>query len=347
MPNYNLANKARISTDKGVLGGMAAPLTQFKQYGIHMYSMMSNLVRASINGASKQERREATKAFAGILATHALMAGAIGGTFLSDVLRWVGGAYDWATGAAKPHDYQNDVRAWLASAFGPELGEIVARGLPHAAGFDIHRRVGLSNLLEPPELKSFDTKGFGEALAAAMTGAAGQDATTIAGATTKILSGDIMGGLKDTVPRVIRDPIKAYNLAERGVTDSKGKTILPPSKLSAGDIAYQAAGFQPSKVSEFREGRNAILEAREEQTHARSQVMTAFTTAAPSDRHSVIEQVRSYNREHPNEPITYSQLLQAQKRQAEQTKQPGTFGLRVPKKSLQEMRQHGSFANSP
>jgi hypothetical protein len=311
-----------------------------------MYNVMGALLHQSMNGATKAEKREATKAFAGMLATHALMAGTL--TLIADPLRYVMGAYDWITGAAKPHDYQNDVRSWIADAFGPEIGEVISRGLPHAAGFDIHRRVGLSNLLEIPELKSFDAKGWGEMVAAAMTGASGQDAVQMADGMHKLMpwNFDLMGALKGLAPRPVRDVGKAINLANKGVTDSKGKTILPPEKLSSADIAYQALGFQPSRVSEFREGRNAILEAREEQVSARSKVMTAFTTAAPSDRHSVIEQVREYNREHPQEPITYSQLLQGVKRQQEQARQPATFGVRVPKKATREMGQHGSFANT-
>ncbi len=346
-PNYNLANKARIATDKGPLGAMAGPLTQFKQYGLHMYSMMANLVRASINGASKQERREARRAFAGILATHAMMAGTL--TLLGDPLRWIGGAYDWATGADRPHDYENDVRGWISDAFGPELGEVIARGVPHAAGIDIHRRVGLANLLEPPELKSFSSAGYAEAIAAAMTGAAGEDATTMAGGMSKILHGDITGGLKDLVPRIIRDPMKADALATQGVTDSKGKTILPADKLSTGDIAAQAVGFQPSRVSEFREGRFAVQEARQEATSARGKIMAAFVAATPDDRHDVLEQVQQFNHANPAERISYAQLLQAvqrQRKQASAAARPGSFGLAMPKQGASSLTQAGRFANA-
>jgi hypothetical protein len=193
-----------------------------------MYSMMANLVKTSIDGASKQDRMEARKAFAAILATHALMAGSL--TLIADPLRYVMGAYDYFTDADRPHDYQNDVRSWIADAFGPELGEIVSRGLPHAAGFDIHRRVGLANLLEVPELKEFSKKGFGEMLVAATTGAAGEDATQMAEGCTRWSATETSGLVSGMVPRVVRDAMKASNLAEKGVTDSKGKTILPASK---------------------------------------------------------------------------------------------------------------------
>ena len=66
------------------------------------------------------------------------------------------------------------------------------------------------------------------------------------------MQGDL-GGAKALLPRIVRDPIKAINLASQGVTDSRGNTILPPAKLSPYDIGLQAVGFQPSKVSEVRE----------------------------------------------------------------------------------------------
>jgi hypothetical protein len=344
MPNYNLGNKSRQSTNRGFLGEAAAPLMQFKQYGINMYSVMANLVQASIHNAPGPERTEARKAFAGILATHAMMAGVFALPFVGDPLRYVGGLYDLIT-RTKPHDYENDVRRWIADAFGPELGEIVSRGLPHIAGIDIHRRVGLSNLLEVPELKSFDKKGFAELVAAAMTGAAGDDATAIAGGMMKVVQGDVMAGVKAMVPRVVRDPMKAAGLATSGVTDSKGKTILPASKLSGGDVAAQALGFQPARVSEFREGRNAVLEAREEATVARTRALNAFTTASPSGRTSALKEVQDYNRGNPQAPITYAQLMSALKRQAQTTQNPGAFGLSLPKKSAHTLSKQGSFAN--
>jgi Inorganic Pyrophosphatase len=352
MPNYNQVNKARISTRQGPLGAFGAPLTQFKQYGFHMYSVMANTLRESLHGATREDRMEARKAFAGILATHALMAGSL--TLVGEPLRIIGGLYDLFTGADKPHNYENDVRSWMASAMGPELGEVAARGLPHLAGIDIHRRVGLTNLLETPEINSFDAKGFGEAVGAAMTGAAGEDATTIAAGAHSIMAGlmqgdggKILNGLKAAIPRVVRDPMKAADLADRGVTDSRGRTILPPSRLSTGDVAAQALGFQPARVSEFREGRNAVIEAREEATAARSTALNAFVTASPTGRRDALTKVQDYNRSNPQSPITYSQLLQALKRQQSQTKaSPRTFGLQLPNRQAPALEKAGAFANT-
>lgn len=346
-PNNNLTNKARIATSRGPLGAAAAPLLQFKQFGIHMYSVMANLGRASIHGASRQERVEARKALAGILATHSLMAGSL--TLIADPLRYIGGAYDFITGADKPHDYQNDVRSWIADAFGPEIGEIVSRGLPHLAGVDIHNRVGINNMLNMPDLKEFTAKGMAETIAAAMTGAAGQDATKMAEGMHKILKGDVVAGIKDLAPRIIRDPMKAgivpgmSGLADKGVTDSKGRTIMPASKLSNLDIAYQAIGFQPSRVSEFREQRNADIEFRDEVQSARSHAFNKFLTSTPAERRDALVEVQAYNRRHPESPITYAQLTAGIKRQQEAVQ--SRSGLKLSKNMQAALNRQGAFAN--
>jgi len=342
MPNYNAANKARIATAKGPLGQMAGPIMQFKNYGVHMYAMMGNLLRSSIHGASRAERMEARKAFAGILATHAMMAGVL--TLLPDPIKWALGAYDWATGAQQPHDYENDVRSWIASAFGPEVGEVISRGLPHALGIDVHRRIGLSNLLELPEIDSFKADGFGKALATAAFGAAGEDATQMAAAAPKLFPGpnfDPFNALKGLVPRVIRDPMKALALAQSGVTNARGQTLLPTSKLAPTDVAVQAAGFIPADVSEFHEGRSAVIEARQEMQEERSQILQRFVGAR--DRGTVLPDVQAYNLEHPGSPITYSQLLQALKRGA--ATGVGPFGLTLPKTAARELARKGAFTN--
>lgn len=340
-PNYNLSNKSRLATPKGPLGGLAAPLMQFKAYGIHMYGVMSALAHESVTGPNKWENR---KALAGVLATHAMMAGSL--TLIADPLRYVMGAYDLATGASQPHDYENDARSFIAGAFGPTMGEVISRGLPHAVGIDINHRVGLADLLEIPGLDKFSKDSVMQMLGTAMTGATGENASTAMAAIPKLLNGDIVGGAKDMVPRVVRDVMKAIALNDQGVVDGRGNTLLPPSKISPWDAAVQAAGFQPSKVSEFREQRGAEMEAKEEQTQARMAVARAWVQASPSDKAGVVAQVSAYNAANPGATITVGQLLRMQQAQ---TRPPNASdaGVRTSRPNTPFINQAGAFANVP
>ena len=285
----------------------------------------------------------------GILATHTLMAGTF--TLIADPLRYIMGAYDAVTGAAKPHDYTNDLRNMMSDEFGPELGGFLARGAGEVAGAEWYRRIGLSNLLEMPELKSFDKAGVFEMMATALFGASGEDAATMAGGLMKGMGGDVHGMLMATVPRLLRDPMKAYGLATEGAKTQAGKTVLTPDKLSTSDIAYQAAGFTPTRVDEARTARYAIEQRQEELKNARSKLTQAFVAADADGRSSAMTNIRAFNADPANRGMTITtgelmQALQAKRKAAAQAVvRPGTFGLALPKKASNTLQQEGRFAN--
>lgn len=334
MPNYSAANK-------GSMDRWLGPLLQFKRYGIHMYTLMGNLAREMAHGDNKFE---AAKALSGLILTHAMMAGVI--TTIADPLRYLGGAYDMLT-TGKPKDRQAAIRGWLADTFGQTAGEIIGRGIPHAAGIDMRHRVGLENLLELPELNGLDKDSIGQFLLGMTTGATGESLIDMGTAAGKLIHGDLGGFLQGVVPRLVRDPMKAFNLAERGVTSGTGQTVLPPSRLSAGDVAAQALGFQPATVSEFREGRNAALAQREELTSEHSRLEQKWLQADPADRPAVMAEIRAFNADEVTRrwgmPLTMDQLMRAQAAGRKASQSP--FGLRLPAKSVQGARYVGRFAN--
>ena len=338
LPNWNPANKPRISTDKGILGKFSAPIMQFKFYGLNEYSLLSTLVRDSIKGATPEAKREARKAFAGVMAGHALMAGVL--TWIADPVRYIGGAYDLITGAPA-HDRQPDMRAFMSDTFGPELGEVLSRGAPHLWGQDWHYRLGIQNPLNIPQLNGFTKKDWVTFIGTALMGAAGEDAATVAGGFTKLAQGDL-SGLTDVVPRIVRDPLKAAHLASQGVTDSTGKVVLAPEQLTPTDVASQALGFQPSRVSEVREKRNAILQMRTEWQGERTRLEGRWLDAEPADRAAIMSEIREWNQTHHGMGITQGQLLQLAQARRRQAKGPA--GLRLPPKAARELSQAGRFA---
>ena len=270
-----------------------------------------------------------------------MMAGTL--TLIADPLRYVGGAYDLMTGANKPHDYENDVRRWITSWAGPEMGAVLARGAPYALGMDIHRRVGLANILEVPELDSFDKAGMFKMIASAALGASGENAANVGDGMSKIAHGDIMGGIMAAIPRVVRDPIKAINLANQGVTDSKGKTALAPEQLSGWDVGLQAAGVQPARVSEFREHRNAVLEREQEVKTEHDRLVQAWASASPADRPTVMHQIADYRQDPRNasQPITMGGLMRAANDRKKQPNAP--YGLKLPKRGQASLLDAANF----
>lgn len=340
-PNYTAGNRELLTSPSGPIGVWGAPLMQFKRYGLHMYAMMGNLTKESMRAGTSAERWEARKSLAYLMGSHAMMAGVIG-LPTTDAIRYIGGAWDLFHGRA-PHNYQNDMRAAIANVFGKTAGELISRGLPHALGFDVHRRVSLNNLLEMPELSDFGKKGIGEALMHLVTGATGENLTNAMAGAEKLFQGDFGGAAKAYLPRIVRDPMKAIELASHGVVDSKGHTILPAQKLTPYDIGLQAAGFQPSRVSETREGRSAVLEAREERTAERSHLETRWLEGNPSERAAAWQAIVAYNAANPTARITRDQLLQQEKASK---KSSATYGLRLPRAQTRDLMHAGAFANA-
>jgi len=345
IPNYG--GKARIATEKGPLGKIALPLVQFKNYGLHMYSVMLGLAHQSLRGADATERKEAALALAGILGTHALMAGSL--TILGDPLTLAGVAYGAATGQTKPHDFEADLRSFFSDVMGPTMGEIFSRGLPHAIGIDLSHSIGLSNLLEMPELEGFDSKSFLKWLGAIATGAAGEDASNEVGGLLNIYHGNYQKGFEAMLPRPLRDPLKAIRYANEGIPGPGGRPGLPAESISPAGIVGQALGFQPADVSEYREGRAAVEQAKAEAQVEQQRLSQAWVTAADNDaRTEAMQAIQQYNADHPGEEIQMPTLFAALRRaRLNQTAQPNaqTFGLELSPRQAKAMAQAGRFAN--
>jgi hypothetical protein len=261
------------------------------------------------------------------------MAGSLG--VIGDPLKLMSTAYDLFTGASRPSDFEADSRGFLSDTFGQTLGEIIARGVPHALGVDVSHRVGLSNLLEIPSLESYDGKGFLKWLGAAATGASGEDASTMAGGLVKMRQGDIVGGLQAMVPRVLRDPIKAVEQAD---------ATTGPS-IPAYEMVEQAIGFRPQAVSEYQEGKQAVYAAKQDLQDQRTALVKAWVGADTAGRTDAMSQVQQFNAANPGYEISPAQLFGALRQSRVQAAAQGGFGLRLTPQQLASAGKAGRFAN--
>jgi len=352
-PNYSSTNRARITTEKGSLKGAAPAIMQFKMYGLNESWLIANMMRNSFGpGVDKAVRIEAAKQLAGTFMMHSLAAGVL--TWMADPVRYLGGAIDLLTGHT-PKERMSAMRSWLADTMGPTMGEVVGAGVPHAFGVDMQHRLGVNNMFNLPQLNGYAPKDFVEAAGTFVFGSPGGATVNVMSGFMKMLQGGLSGGLHDmasgaavALPRVLRDPIKAGLLADRGVVDPRGKEILAPEKISPLDVGYQALGFAPSRVTEAREGRQAIVQARQQVADTRSRLVRRWLEADPGDRAAVWSEIAQYNASREvnlGSKITRDQLLQQLNERRKGKLHPGAFGLRLPKASERQLMEYGAFAN--
>jgi hypothetical protein len=304
MPNYTAVNRERLSS-----GPVMSTLMQFKRYGVHMYNTAATLLY-EMNHGDKESRWVAAKTMASLVTTHAMLAGVL--TLIADPLRYFMGTYDLVTGKASTsgfHDYTNDARKGFDDLLGPVIGknatEAIMMGLPHLLGMDWSKRTGIANMLEMPEMSGFNKKGMQDLLFGLATGATGENLSTMVDGAGKLLNGDVSGFL-GVLPRVLRDAMKAAELASHGLIDSTGKTIAGPEKFGWGSIASQAIGIQPSSVTEQRAGRGAVLEAEQEQKANKTRLSNRWLNAAPADRPAIWQQIMQFNRDPHNKGAAIS-----------------------------------------
>jgi len=219
----------------------------------------------------------------------------------------------------------------------------------------MEHRLGVNNMFNAPQLNGTSAKDFLEVAGGFALGSPGSAAANVVSGFAKMLQGGLSGGLHDMTegakilfPRVLHDPIKAIGLAQHGVVDSRGKEILSPKKISPLDVAYQGLGFAPSRVTEAREGRQAIVQARDYLNETRTKLVQRWLGADPVDRAAIWSEIAHFNASpqvNLGAKITRDQLLQQLQQRKQGQQHPGAFGLRLPKASERQLMEYGAFAN--
>jgi hypothetical protein len=196
-----------------------------------------------------------------------------------------------------------------------------------------------------PEMEGFTKKGAAQVLLGLATGATGENLQSQVEGWAALTHGDWQGFATKVIPRVFRDVAKGASIATEGIKDSRGNVILPPDKVGVSGGIAQAFGFQPSTVSEFREGRAAVQQATQEAKDEHTRLTQKWLKADPEDRADIMDEIHDYNADplHAGSRITMSQLLQAKQAQRKQGQMP--FGLKLPRKGMAALAAEGRFAN--
>lgn len=255
MFDFDAANRARQ-----LRGPVARMLTQFMSYNIQitekLYSEFHDAIGRARPGesaeAAKARRAESRRFLAGHLTAVAALSGTLGlpfATVVATVIERMFGDDD------DPYDATAAWRGFLSDVLGKEMGEVVARGLPRAAGFDISQRVGEQNLL--PFSEFLASRGsWKDAIESASSRSMGAVPSMFVGwldGANQIADGDVLGGMKAMVPVAFKNPLEAYRMYADGYVDSRGNKL--PMTPGARAILWQLIGFSPSEKAEYSEAR--------------------------------------------------------------------------------------------
>jgi hypothetical protein len=254
--------------------GVGKVALQFRKFQLIQLSFYAKLIKDALSGA---DRAAALKTLAYSLGHTGLLAGAMGLPGYS--------AIAWAINALlSDEDDKYDLTNELRKAIGDEqVANLILRGAPTLVGADISGKVGAGNMLSIMPFSQADlttTAGRFEAFGTLIGGAAGGMTSRMIDGLLLMSSGDWYRGLEMTMPKGVSDAMKAYRVANEGMTRRNGDIILPPDEVSAMDTLFQAIGVQPVEQTVTYERQNLMKATTQNFTERTTRIKNDYVKAA-------------------------------------------------------------------
>ncbi|MBB3947058.1 N12 class adenine-specific DNA methylase [Rhizobium skierniewicense] len=250
----------------------------FRQHNINMLYRVIRDIHQSTKGETAQARKEARYQLAGVLGMMTAMAGVTGTMGFSLAMMMAGMIFG---DDDDPMAFEDQFKADVVDILGPQLGGILLNGAPgHYLGIDLSARIGMPDLwFRSPtrELQGKDEYQYWLAQSLGATVSLGEQLYT--GFRVITDDGDVARGIEMMAPKAVRDLMKAYRYSQDGLTTIGKDQILAKDQIDATDIAAQALGFTPAKVSETWERNTALKNAETTVKRKRQRLINKWAMA--------------------------------------------------------------------
>lgn len=323
-------------------------LFQFKKYQVGMISLYTKLIAAQFKGATKEERAEARNNVLGLLATHGMVAGALGMPAVGTLL-FIANMVQDAFGDDEDWDAEIALRNWLRDQLGKEAGTAVAKGLPTLLGADLSAKLGAGNLLSVvPMMRESDTaRGMYAELLLSLAGPAlGGLLPRFADGVQFMHEGQFTRATEAFMPKFVADVVRSGRFATEGVKTRSGDTMR--ADVGGWDAFLTASGISPVAISDMYAA-NAAIKSRESSFMDQSKRVTReWADAKPEDRREIEDRIRK--EVNPQrvaaglKPITRGDLFRYQLQRTRRNTSYETVGANVSRRSGEKMGEVGRFA---
>lgn len=301
---------------------------QFKSFPLILMKTVTKALYNSLRwGASKEERVDSIKTLAGLMGASMAISGVQGAVpepveDINNILSALGLTNTW-------DQYEDKLREYVADNMGTDAATYVMNGVVGGGlGVDLTHRGGISNLTGLARLHVTKPQDLENSMFKWMAGVPGSIFGDGIDGANAMETGDIQGAMRTLLPRVITDPMKAYQLYNQGVTTRAGKVISAP--LGLPDTLKQALGLAPLTASHAREARYLTGEERATQQPERQRIEQMYASGKKGD---AIKAMNKYNEDNPSNRMKLSDLQRALKESAHKK----VLGYDVTKKNKQEM----------
>jgi hypothetical protein len=223
-----------------MMRGAGAAIFQFKGFVMQM-------IELQIRMGTQYQGKRSKVAVASMILLLMLTAGIWGAPFgedLRDILEFLHRKLK-----GTDLDLDTELRELVVELTGsPGLAEAISRGAPRAAGVDL-QRIGMGNILPGDAV---DVGGIPLDLTVGRLSQAIEHAKRGAWALATA----------ELLPTFIKNPIVGVSWGTEGVrSQASGRVVIPPEKVTYGDVALKAAGFTPADIANQRESERAQTRA--------------------------------------------------------------------------------------
>jgi len=247
-------------------------------------------------------RARAFKELSYMVLSASVLSGIQGGTpypvrMMDDLLSYTGLTAGWAK-------HMDELRHGLVDEFGVTSATFLMDGAGGLAGIYLGHRGGIS---DPTGLNYLleSKPDEGQALKWLAGAPAGTAADVFTGV-NKLYSGDPTGALQILLPRVLADPIKAYQDYTGGVETRAGKVISPP--ISLPQALEEAIGLTPISRVHAQQARAVLGEEKQEQQAERARISQLW---ASGDRTRARQALSEYNAKYPDNRTNLGNVIKS------------------------------------
>jgi len=287
------------------------PFLQFRQFPLMMYHLLAHNASKAFMGATREERLAGAASLLGIIGTHTLMTGLLGGLPMEipKILAWSAKTMgitnsDWT-------DFERWQYEKMAELTGKEGADWIMHGAGrHIFGADLHHRLGINSIIGTfgiPDYKYTTEKQLAW-LTEFVTGAPGGLVKDIHTGTNELFNGDVVKGALHMLPfQVLRD-------WEMALTGGRGTNI----QYTPAERVIRALGATPTKEAEFFERQHEMSGLRSVYNDQRSNLIKEWTNAKNGqDKIKAWAKIQQFNKGYPREAqITMQALNSALKSKA-------------------------------
>lgn len=325
--HFDYQNTARPRFMQNDMGKI---LTTFRQFTVNMLYRMFRDAHQALNGATKEERREARAQLIGItlsMMAHAGIKGTWGYGIAMGLLAlfFPGDAddlEDWMQDALLMEGDDAGTAAWnfaMGAALNGAPGQIL--------GANLTERMGMPNLWFRGPGRELEGRDVYAHYVKELLGPVYGIGEGIVRGGFAVADGDVVRGAESMIPKFVRDVMKTGRYAVDGVQTWNGDPIVEDP--NPWELLLQANGFTPARVAERYEINNRLKNREKKIMDERSDLHRAASEALGEGQaipEKVMDRIRDFNSRFPEYPIT-GQTIKQSFRGRQRAKQRNEYGV--------------------